>query len=78
MKTGFVLMAGIAALGVCLESGPSRADSKAEPASKKGVQELYGIGWHRSLDKALQATQKSSPAKPIFILRTLGDLDGKT
>jgi hypothetical protein len=39
---------------------------------------LYGITWHRSLEAALKAAQSSSTTKPIFVLRMLGDLAGKT
>jgi hypothetical protein len=42
------------------------------------VRELYGISWQPSLDSALKTAPKMHPAKPIFVLRTLGDLTGKT
>jgi hypothetical protein len=80
MKTSVVLWAGIAAAGIFLDGGEGWAGNKTkqEPGPKNGVQELYGLSWHRSLDSALKAAQKSLPNKPIFVLRTLGDLDGKT
>lgn len=35
------------------------------------------IVWHKSIDAAIAAAQKEKPQRPIFLLRLLGELDGK-
>ncbi len=61
------------------EKKPTTAEKKPAAADKKAAtQSLYGINWYTSLDDALKAAQKSSPAKPVFAWRMLGDLCGKT
>ncbi len=40
------------------------------------VQELSGITWHRDTAAALRAARQARPAKPVLLLRVLGDLDG--
>ncbi len=48
-------------------AGPPKADE---------TQELSGITWRRDVAAALRAAQQSKPAKPVLLLRVLGDLDG--
>ena len=43
--------------------------------SAAGTKTLYGIPWH---DSVQQAVKVSKGKKPIFWLRMLGDLSGKT
>lgn len=40
-----------------------------------GPKKLYGVSWHDSVPEAVKA---SKGKKPIFWLRMLGDLAGKT
>jgi hypothetical protein len=47
----------------------------AATASFAGPKSLYGIRWHDSVPEAVKA---SKGKKPIFWLRMLGDLAGKT
>jgi hypothetical protein len=49
------------------------------PALRKGtdaVQELSGITWHRDTATALRAARQGKAARPVLLLRVLGDLDG--
>ena len=52
-------------------------DRRAPNAKRPNVK-LYGISWHTSVDSALEAATAARPAKPVFVLRTLGDLAGLT
>ena len=59
---------------------PIAAAPPAKPADKgkqkvgAEVKHLYGLDWHTKLDTALKSS--ASDAKPIMVLRVLGDLDG--
>ena len=59
-------------------SAPKKPATKARPSAKSGVQELYGLDWHGSVDRALKVAREESPKKPVFWLRMLGDLGGYT
>jgi hypothetical protein len=49
-----------------------------EPApTRKGVQKLFGIDWQPGLHAPIHTAQKRAPAKPIVLLRVLGELDDK-
>jgi hypothetical protein len=52
-------------------------DRRAPNAKRPNVK-LYGISWHKSVDSARKAATAARPAKPVFVLRTLGDLAGLT
>jgi hypothetical protein len=60
------------------DDGVSIKNSKPAQVANSQVVKLYGITWHKSLDSALQAVADPHPARPIFLLTTLGDLAGKT
>lgn len=54
-------------------SGPTK------PSDTRQAEELFGISWFTSLDRAGNAARQGKPldeGKPIFCLRALGDLDG--
>jgi hypothetical protein len=61
-----------------LAASPAHAEKKPPANAKGGTQTLYGITWHKTVDEAMKAAQKSSPPKPVFVWRMLGDLCGKT
>jgi hypothetical protein len=44
---------------------------------KDGPARRNDIVWHNSVDDAIRAAQKASPAKPVFLFRALGELNGK-
>jgi hypothetical protein len=79
MRTKFIAIA-LLSLVVSMAATPVRADKKQPkaPADNGATEKLYGISWYKSVDEAVKAAQKSSPGKPIFVWRMLGDLDGKT
>jgi hypothetical protein len=58
-------------------NGPGKT-APVQPAAREGKVKLYGIWWHKSVDSAVRAAADARPAKPIFVLRTLGDLSGLT
>lgn len=54
---------------------------RAIQPGKDKVKKLYGLKWHSRLDGALAKAQKTSRGRrtqPVFWLRMLGDLAGKT
>ena len=65
-----------AVLAACtLWVGPSVAESGQE---EKKIQRLYGLDWHVGLPRAFAAAKNRKDSKPVFWLRMLGDLAGKT
>jgi hypothetical protein len=75
-----VLAAGLAATG----APPAIADETEAPAPEERVVEdpirLHGVTWHRDLDGARDAAAGAERrrAKPVLLLRVLGDLEGLT
>jgi len=69
---------GVALPGWSGDDAVSIKNPKLAQAAKSPVVKLYGITWHNSLDSALQVVADPHLAKPIFLLRTLGNLAGKT
>lgn len=61
-----------------LAASPAQAEKKPPANAKSATQTLYGITWYKTVDEAIKAAQKSSPPKPVFVWRILGDLCGKT
>jgi hypothetical protein len=55
-----------------------RKTARLAPDAKHDKSKLYGILWHKSVDSALAAATAARPAKPVFVLRTLGNLAGLT
>ena len=80
MKTLRTTAVALAAAGL-LGAVPARAADPPAPgkearADAGEVRPLNGIGWYRDLDAALKAARKASPARPVCLLRVLGNLDG--
>jgi hypothetical protein len=64
---------------VWVPGAPSEnAADSTPPAAKLQSLKLYGVSWHKSVDSALEAAGGTRPAKPVMVLRTLGDLAGFT
>ena len=67
------LTAFLAACALCV--APSVAESGQK---EKKIQRVGGLDWHSSLPRAFDAAKIRKDARPVFWLRMLGDLAGKT
>ena len=77
MRTRLIAIPLLSAL-LLLTAPPARAEKKPPANAKGATQSLYGITWYKTVDEAVKAAQKSTPPKPVFVWRILGDLCGKT
>ena len=66
------------------QTRPTRKPREAQEASRKArkpakPRTLYGIRWYAGVEDAIAAsTQRKEKKLPVFWLRVLGDLEGKT
>ena len=75
------LLGGIVAEAAAQTSRPTRNRKVTRKIAKKDLktERIIGLDWHDSLDAAIAANAASKRDKrPIFFLRILGDLTGKT
>ena len=66
-------------MGVEVSGQTSRPTRKAKVAPRSvGAETIIGLPWYGSFDEAVLANVGAKNKKPIFYLRVLGDLKGKT
>ena len=72
------LTAGMAIALPIVAEPPTKPADTGKPKADAEVKHLYGLDWHTKLDTALKsaAGDGTTAAKPVMVLRVLGDLDG--